>query len=98
MNVIALRLPPLRERKDDIPVLAHYFLKKFSTETGTSASPITEEALGSLIAYHWPGNVRELANVIERAVVLGLMPALNSSELPVSLTGGGSATDQRVFY
>ena len=61
-------------------------------------SAISEEALGSLMAYHWPGNVRELANVIERAVVLGLMPAPNSSELPVSLTAGGSAADQRVSY
>ncbi len=98
LNVIALRLPPLRERKEDISVLAHYFLKKFSTETGRSVSAISEEALGSLMAYHWPGNVRELANVIERAVVLGLMPAPNSSELPVSLTAGGSAADQRVSY
>jgi transcriptional regulator with PAS, ATPase and Fis domain len=81
LNVIALRLPPLRERKEDIPLLVHYFCKKFSTETGRSVSAVTEEVLRGLVAYHWPGNVRELANVIERAVVLGSMPVANSSEL-----------------
>jgi transcriptional regulator with GAF, ATPase, and Fis domain len=98
LNVIALRLPPLRERKEDIPVLVHYFLKKFSTETGRSVSAISDQVLRGLVAYDWPGNVRELANVIERAVVLGLMPAPNSGELSVSLSAGASAADQRVSY
>ena len=98
LNVISLRLPPLRERKEDIPVLAHYFLKKFSTETGRSVSTITEEALGSLMAYHWPGNVRELANVIERAVVLGLPPLTNSSEIRHATTDGTCESDQLVSY
>lgn len=80
LNLIALRLPPLRERKEDIPVLIHYFQKKFATETGRSVSAIADEALSGLMEYHWPGNVRELANVIERAVVLGAMPVANSSE------------------
>ena len=96
LNVIALRLPPLRERKEDIPVLAHYFLKKFSTETGRSVSAITEEVLHGLVAYHWPGNVRELANVIERAVVLGAMPVANSSE--VVLTTDAVKSDQTLSY
>ncbi|HEX5020867.1 MAG TPA: sigma-54 dependent transcriptional regulator, partial [Candidatus Binatia bacterium] len=98
LNVISLRLPPLRERKEDIPVLAHYFLKKFSTETGRSVSTITEEALGSLMAYDWPGNVRELANVIERAVVLGVMPAPNSGEVPQAESTGASATNDSISY
>jgi two-component system, NtrC family, response regulator AtoC len=96
LNVIALRLPPLRERKEDIPVLINYFLKKFSIETGRSVSVITEEALSSLMAYHWPGNVRELANAIERAVVLGAMPAANTSEVPLTIDAVKS--DQTLSY
>jgi DNA-binding NtrC family response regulator len=96
LNVIALRLPPLRERKEDIPVLLHYFLKKFSTETGRSVSAISDQVLRGLVAYDWPGNVRELANVIERAVVLGAMPVANSSE--VVLTIDPVKADQTVSY
>jgi DNA-binding NtrC family response regulator len=96
LNVIALRLPPLRERKEDIPLLVNYFLKKFSTETGRPFRAITDEALCTLLAYHWPGNVRELANVIERAVVLGAMPVANSSE--VVLTIDPVKSDQTVSY
>ena len=96
LNVIALRLPPLRERIEDIPVLIQYFLKKFSTETGRAVSAITDETLRGLMAYHWPGNVRELANVIERAVVLGAMPVANTSE--VVLTLDSVKSDQPVSY
>jgi DNA-binding NtrC family response regulator len=91
-----LRLPPLRERKEDIPLLVNYFLKKFSTETGRPFRAITDEALCTLLAYHWPGNVRELANVIERAVVLGAMPVANSSE--VVLTTDAVKSDQTLSY
>jgi DNA-binding NtrC family response regulator len=96
LNVIALRLPPLRERKEDIPVLINYLLKKFATETGRSVNAITDEALVSLMDYHWQGNVRELANVIERAVVLGAMPVANSSE--VVLNPDPFKSDQTVSY
>lgn len=98
LNVISLRLPPLRERKEDIPVLIHYFQKKFATETGRSVNAITDEALVSLMAYHWPGNVRELANLIERAVVLDAMPVANSSEVPLAEPAGVSATNDSVSY
>ncbi len=70
INVIALEVPPLRERKDDIPVLAGYFLDRYSRETGKRFSGISAEAMKLLVDYEWPGNVRELENVIERAVVL----------------------------
>jgi DNA-binding NtrC family response regulator len=98
LNVVPLRLPPLRERKEDIPVLVHYFRKKFSTEAGRAVSAITEETLRSLLAYHWPGNVRELANVIERAVVLGSIPASNSGEVPHKASEIASESDQPVSY
>ena len=71
LNVVAITLPPLRERKEDIPGLADFFLRKFSTATRRSVTKISEEAMKEMMAYEWPGNVRELANAIEHAVVLG---------------------------
>jgi len=71
LNVIPIALPPLRERREDIPVLAKYFLRRFAAETKKNFTEIEPEAQARLMAYEWPGNVRELANVIERAVVLG---------------------------
>ena len=70
LNVITIHLPPLRERKDDIPLLAHHFLEKYGTENGREELVLTEDALGVLQDYEWPGNVRELENAIERSVVL----------------------------
>mgnify|MGYP006276311503 CR=1 FL=1 len=70
INVINIRIPPLRDRPDDIPLLALHFLKKFSGELGKTAENLTNEALKILKGYDWPGNVRELKNVMERAVVL----------------------------
>ncbi len=71
INVISIHVPPLRERDEDIGLLAHYFLDRFAKETGRRVEGLTEEALSVLTAYSWPGNVRELRNVIERAVVIG---------------------------
>ncbi|MFZ5516033.1 MAG: sigma-54-dependent transcriptional regulator [Candidatus Zhuqueibacterota bacterium] len=70
LNVIPLVIPPLRERVDDIPLLADFFLNKYKIQTGKNVQGITKEALEILIHYTWPGNVRELENVIERGVVL----------------------------
>jgi transcriptional regulator with PAS, ATPase and Fis domain len=87
LNVIALTLPPLRKRKEDIPALANYFLQKFSLETKKHFTAIAEDAQEKLLAYGWPGNVRELANVIERAVVLGDGPQLTLYHLPAGVVG-----------
>jgi DNA-binding NtrC family response regulator len=87
LNVIAITLPPLRERKEDIPHLANYFLQRFTRETKKSFVEISEEACEKLLAYLWPGNVRELANVIERAVVLGDGPKLTAHHLPARVVG-----------
>ena len=71
LNVIPVFIPPLRERKDDIPLLAHYFLEKFAKENGLGYVPkLSNEALDTLYSYDWPGNVRELENMMERLVVL----------------------------
>jgi two-component system, NtrC family, response regulator PilR len=70
LNVIQIKLPPLRERREDIPLLAFHFLKKYSTELNKNILGISPEALRILLNYHYPGNVRELQNIIERAVAL----------------------------
>ncbi len=70
LNVISIDLPPLRQRKEDIPLLVDFFLKKYSEENERPLRRITPEALRPLLTYSWPGNVRELENVVERAVVL----------------------------
>ena len=85
INVIRLELPPLRERKDDILVLAHHFLEKYADEIGKEVRRIDDAAAKILIDYHWPGNVRELQNIIERAVLITEGPALLSDHLPEGL-------------
>ena len=70
LNVISIKIPPLRERREDIPLLAQHFVEKFNIELGKRVERISEEAMKKLMAYHWPGNVRELENVIERAMVI----------------------------
>lgn len=87
LNVIAIVLPPLRDRKEDVPPLVDHFLERFSLETKKKFDGIAPPALERLMAYAWPGNVRELANVIERAVVLGEGPTLNLSHLPSRIVG-----------
>lgn len=85
LNVIPISLPPLRERTEDIPVLAQYFVRRFAAETKKIFSGITAEAEAKLVAYPWPGNVRELANVIERAAVLGDGPEITGEDLPLRI-------------
>ena len=81
LNVVPIRLPALRERKEDIPDLSQFFAERFAKEAKRSGGAITPEAMQNLLAHDWPGNVRELANVIERAVVLGQEPIVNLQEL-----------------
>jgi len=82
LNVVPITLAPLRERAEDIPVLAHHFMDRFAKEAKKNFSEIVAEALKQLCAYDWPGNVRELGNVIERAIVLGHGPRLTIQDLP----------------
>jgi transcriptional regulator with PAS, ATPase and Fis domain len=88
LNVVAINLPPLRERREDIAALAQYFLRKHSVAIRKSITGIAEEARRKLEAYDWPGNVRELANVIERAVVLGSRPTVTLEDLPSRIAAG----------
>jgi DNA-binding NtrC family response regulator len=87
LNVITIDLPPLRSRKEDIPLLVDYFLKKFCEENEKPLCTVSTEALRPLLDYDWPGNVRELENVIERAVVLSNGRTITSDLLPEQLTG-----------
>jgi DNA-binding NtrC family response regulator len=84
LNVVQIKLPPLRERKSDIPLLASSFLEKFS-DPQRPVRTISEDAMRRLMAYDWPGNVRELENAIERAVALGSGPILHIGDLPSNL-------------
>jgi len=85
LNVVTIPLPPLRERKEDIPLLANHFLQKFSEENHKNISHISPEALGILTQYSWPGNVRELEHTIERAVILSIHPIILPEDLPTKM-------------
>ncbi len=87
LNVVQIKVPPLRERKSDIPLLVNAFLEKFC-DSQQSARTIAEDAVARLLAYDWPGNVRELENAIERAVALGSGPILSVGDLPSNLQYG----------
>jgi DNA-binding NtrC family response regulator len=91
LNVITIELPPLRNRREDIPLLVDFFLKKFSQENEKPLRQISPEALRMLVDYNWPGNVRELENVMERAVVLSAGPAIGVDLLPDHVVGRGSS-------
>ena len=85
INVVPLALPPLRERKEDIPELAQVFVALCAGRAKRHFTQLSDQAMEKLLAYEWPGNVRELANVIERAVVLGQPPTIQIDDLPVEL-------------
>jgi two-component system response regulator PilR (NtrC family) len=85
LNVISIQLPPLRDRMDDIPLLADHFIQKYCRENDKSPLHLTPQALNALMDYHWPGNVRELENVIERAVVLCRSEAITVDLLPENI-------------
>ncbi len=87
LNVVQIKIPPLRERKTDIPILVNSFLEKFSEANGRMRT-ISEDAIARMMAYDWPGNVRELENAIERAIALGSGPILHAGDLPTNLQYG----------
>ncbi|MBN2033035.1 MAG: sigma-54-dependent Fis family transcriptional regulator [Deltaproteobacteria bacterium] len=83
LNVISFTMPPLREHKEDIPLLAEYFLHRFAQETNKPVDQISRDALDEMMLYDWPGNVRELANAMERAVVVGRGRKILPRDLPI---------------
>jgi two-component system, NtrC family, response regulator HydG len=90
LSVVHLHLPPLRERREDVPALAVHFIAHFAARHSRAALPLAEGARRALLAHDWPGNVRELRNVMERAVVLAEGGAIESADLPASLTSASA--------
>jgi formate hydrogenlyase transcriptional activator len=96
LNIFPIWLPPLRDRREDIPILANHFIREFAARLGRQVDRIAAEAHEDLLAYPWPGNVRELANVLERAVILCQGRTLERAHLtlpaPVPLADGDPLT------
>ena len=91
LNVISLVIPPLRDRREDVPLLAQHFVDKFNRVNHKAVQGITRDAMGLLSDYAWPGNVRELENVIERAVILCTSGMIDRADLPDTLAGSGGS-------
>ncbi len=90
LNVISFEMPPLRERKADIPILAAHFLRRFAQETNKDIDKVSRDAMDQMMRYEWPGNVRELENAIERAVVVGKGREIRPRDLPIVHPEGGA--------
>jgi len=96
LNVVRIRVPALRERREDVPLLVEYFLKKFAQKNGQTVKAIAESALRALENYAWPGNVRELENVIHRALVVSKGDAILVGDLPAEISGGPKVEGREV--
>jgi two-component system, NtrC family, response regulator AtoC len=88
LDVVAIKLPPLRERKSDIPLLVHYFLDRHGAGDGNAAA-VSAEAMSRMVSYDWPGNVRELENCVQRALALGSGTCIHARDLPANLSTTG---------
>ena len=91
LNVVAIHLPPLRERVEDIPLLARHFLRRYIRESDKSVSAISDKAMQLLCAYGWPGNIRQLENAVEQAVALSNQPVLTPDNFPREIRENGDA-------
>lgn len=92
LHVVTLHLPPLRERKEDIPLLVNYFMKKYAAQQRVVINSISQEALHLLLLYNWPGNIRELENAVEHAVAFCTSDAILPKNLPQNLTQGETSS------
>jgi len=97
LNVVPINIPPLRERREDIPFLAEHFVRKLSRETGAKAESISEAAIRTLMDYNWPGNVRELENVIERSLVLSSASRLEPADIKLDISPRAAAAAAESF-
>jgi DNA-binding NtrC family response regulator len=97
LNVIAIRIPPLRERLDDIPLLANHYLEYFREKNKKAIREIDHEAMNALKSYDWPGNVRELENVMERAVILCQYDTISIECLPKKMGMLGHEIEKRTI-
>jgi DNA-binding NtrC family response regulator len=85
LNVVPIEIPPLRERKEDIPYLSRHFVEKLGPEMGGRVNGITDAAIDKLMQYAWPGNVRELENVVERSMVMALKDRLDADDIRLDM-------------
>ncbi|HEX4347962.1 MAG TPA: sigma-54 dependent transcriptional regulator [Vicinamibacterales bacterium] len=92
INVIPISLPPLRERREDIPLIAEHFLTKYTTQMGKTIAAISRGAMDVLMRHDWPGNIRELENIIERAVALEATPSILAESLPATIRGAAGVS------
>ena len=97
LNVVPIRVPPLRERRDDIPLLANYFLQRLSEGVGQRPKTMTARAIERLVTHPWPGNVRELRNLVERALILTRGDRIDAADLPLDPVGPRNAADDSLF-
>ncbi|HYA03767.1 MAG TPA: sigma-54 dependent transcriptional regulator, partial [Syntrophobacteria bacterium] len=93
LNLVEVRLPPLRERREDIPHLVNHFLRTIAQRHASGARTLSREAHEALLRYDWPGNVRELENVIERAIILTRGPVITVDDLPPTVTGASKQAE-----
>jgi DNA-binding NtrC family response regulator len=94
LNVVPIQLPPLRDRRDDIPLLVEHFRKKYNARLGKNVVSVAEDALLALSSYSWPGNIRELENVLERTILFVEGDVIRAADLPQSLRSGATAEGQ----
>lgn len=97
LNVIPLISPPLRQRRDDVPVLIEHFIASYCSDNGFRRMAISEAALQALQAYHWPGNIRELKNIIERLVIMSGSERIEKADLPANLLAGEGQSEQSTW-
>jgi len=96
LNVVLIHLPPLRDRKEDIPLLVNHFIDKFNTKLDRKVEKLSAEALNLVVNYHWPGNIRELENVIERSILFSEGPEIGADILPDQLVERSSSIPSAV--
>jgi DNA-binding NtrC family response regulator len=89
---VAIDIPPLRDRKEDVPALASFFLERYAKESAKTITSITPEAMKRLMDYHWPGNIRELQNIIERGVALSTAQTLDAADIHLDDPGKRQAS------
>jgi DNA-binding NtrC family response regulator len=93
LNVVQLEMPPLRDRKEDIPMLTRHFVQKYAKRCKVKPKPVAREAMAALVHYDWPGNVRELENAMERALVMGSSDEVLLEDLPEALLDQGPSEE-----
>jgi DNA-binding NtrC family response regulator len=96
LNVVAIQVPPLRDRRDDIPELARFFIRKHAHQVNRDVLDLTQPAIDALVSHDWPGNIRELENAVQRAVMLGQGEQIELEELPHHVRGGGTSAKEPI--